>query len=386
MNNPITLSSQIKRGKVASKTSFFIGGFALSSWAPLVPYAKDRLNVDTQTLGTILLGLGLGAIVGMIVASILANKIGCRKVITSAAIGLAITLPLLAYLSSPIIFGFILFLFGLFIGVIDVTANIHGSQVQQLEQKPLMATFHGFYSIGGLLGVAITTLFLVFIYSSVLVASIFASIILICCIMRANANFLEKQKRVEVTPIFSIPKGIILIIGLLCSLVFLAEGAFLDWGAILLVQDKNTDLSLSGIGYVVFAFALTISRFTGDRLVSKFGEAKILFSGLFFTAIGIVLTAYSTILFTTLIAIAITGLAAGNVVPILFSLAAKQTEMPINTAISAVSFLGYLGILLGPAMIGYIANIIGLNTTFYVLGLTILMITIFVAISKKMTS
>lgn len=386
MSDPTDVSTQVKQGKVASKFSFFIAGFALSSWAPLVPYAKQRLNADTQTLGTILLCLGLGAVIGMPLASVLATKVGCRKVIIISAIGLVITLPLLAYLSSLFIFACILFLFGLCIGVIDVTANIHGTQVQVLAQTPLMSSFHGFYSIGGLLGVSVITLFLAGVYNSVFAAAILSSIILIGCIFRANSNFLKKQKTTEISPLFVLPKGIVLVIGLICLVVFLAEGAYLDWGAILLVHDKNTDLSISGIGYVVFALALTVSRFTGDYLVSKIGEIRMLFIGLCLTAVGILLTAYSTNLVSVLIAIAVTGLAAGNLVPILFSLTAKQTVMPISHAISAVSFLGYLGVLLGPAMIGYIADIISLNTTFYVLGLVTMVITALVAMGRKITN
>lgn len=386
MNKPIAPNTKIQQGKVASKLSFFIAGFGLSSWAPLVPYAKARLNADTQTLGTILLCLGLGAILGMALASVLANKSSCKKVITVSTIGLAISLPLLAYTSSPLIFALTLFFFGLSIGAIDVTANIHGSQVQELANTPLMSTFHGFYSIGGLLGVSVTTLFLAVINNTVLAAAILSSIILISCIIKASTNFLEQQNHSQTSALFSMPKGVVLITGFLCLLVFLVEGAFLDWGAILLVQDKNTDLHIAGIGYVVLALCLTISRFIGDRLVSKFGENKIVFIGLLITALGILLTASSTTLSGALIAIALTGLAAGNIVPILFSMTAKQTVMPVNNAISAVSFLGYLGILLGPAMIGYIAEIIGLNSTFFGLGLLSLMITILVMLRWKMKS
>lgn len=384
MTNSLDINVQIQRGKIASKLSFFIAGFALSSWAPLVPYAKDRLDADTNTLGTILLCLGLGAVLGMPLASVFASKVGCRKVIIIASIGLIITLPLLAYLTSLLMFAFVLFLFGLCIGAIDVTANIHGTQVQGLAKKPLMSSFHGFYSIGGLLGVSVVTLFLASIYSSVVAAALFSSIILIICIIFASTKFLEKQNATEKTPLFVLPRGVVFIIGLLCLLVFLAEGAYLDWGAILLVQDKNTDLSISGSGYVIFALALTISRFTGDYLVAKMGEIRMLFGGLCFTALGILLTAYSANLVSVLIAIGLTGLAAGNLVPILFSLTAKQTVMPISHAISAVSFLGYLGVLLGPAMIGYIADMIGLNPTFYVLGFMTLVITAIIALSRKM--
>lgn len=373
----------IRRGKWASKLSFFIAGFALSSWAPLVPYAKDRLHADTSLLGTILLFLGLGAVIGMPMASIFSNKFGCKKVTILASCGLVITLPLLAFLSTPVFFALALFFFGLSIGAIDVAANIHGTQVQTLAQTPLMSNFHGFYSIGGLVGVTFTTLFLAFIQSSVFFAALLTAFIILICMIVASFNFLPHQQPEEMPPLFVMPKGIVLIIGLLCLLVFLAEGAFLDWGAILLVQEKQVDLRIAGIGYVAFALALTISRFTGDKLVTRFGENKILFLGLFVTGIGLLLTALSSTMIFALLAISITGLAAGNLVPIIFSLTAKQTIMPVSNAISAVSFLGYLGVLLGPACIGYIAGFIGLNPTFYVLGGITIFSMMIVFFSKK---
>ncbi|WEH90975.1 MFS transporter (plasmid) [Acinetobacter soli] len=319
----------------------------------------------------------------MPMASIFSNKFGCRKVTILASCGLVITLPLLAFLSTPVFFALALFFFGLSIGAIDVAANIHGTQVQTLAQTPLMSNFHGFYSIGGLVGVTFTTLFLAFIQSSVFFAALLTAFIILICMIVASFNFLPHQQPEEMPPLFVMPKGIVLIIGLLCLLVFLAEGAFLDWGAILLVQEKQVDLRIAGIGYVAFALALTISRFTGDKLVTRFGENKILFLGLFVTGIGLLLTALSSTMIFALLAISITGLAAGNLVPIIFSLTAKQTIMPVSNAISAVSFLGYLGVLLGPACIGYIAGFIGLNPTFYVLGGITIFSMMIVFFSKK---
>lgn len=364
-------STLIDKGKLSTKLVFFVAGFGLSSWAPLVPFAKERLHADAATLGTILLFLGLGAAIGMPIAGMLSSKLGSRIVLLLGACGLILTLPLLAVISHSIILMLVLFIFGFSIGAIDVSANIHGTEVQDLAKKPLMSSFHGFYSIGGLVGVSCAT-FLIAMHVSIIVVTILCSVIIALCILAAFPKLLKTRPQ-QTQKLLVFPKGQVIIIGLLCLTIFLAEGALLDWGAILLSQVKNVQVEIAGIGYVCFALALTVSRFFGDNLVARFGEKQILLTGMILTGLGIVLIAFTESMIFVLASIILAGLAAGNVVPVLFSLAGKQRVMEVTHAISAISTLGYLGVLLGPAMIGYVAHFVGLNTSFYVLGILTLL-------------
>jgi MFS family permease len=146
--------------------------------------------------------------------------------------------------------------------------------------------------------------------------------------------------------------------------IFLAEGAMLDWSALLLSREKGVDQRFAGVGYSVFACAMTLIRFVGDRFVTRAGERVVLIAGFLITAAGLALAAWSSNLAVVYPAIAFAGLAAGNVVPILFSLAGRQTVMPPSQAIAAASMLGYLGVLLGPAVLGYAAHAVGLVDAF----------------------
>lgn len=369
----LTMGSSRKGTILSTKLSFFIAGFGYAAWAPLVPYAKERLSANTGTLGIIMLCLGLGAMIGMPTAGILANRIGCKKVIVGGAFGLIFLFPFLTLISNIYLFSFILFLFGLSLGAIDIAANVHAAKVQIELVKPLMPLFHGFYSIGGLVGVALLTVMLGLFNMDVVLAASIASLCIGVSLYFSMPNYMNTKEAHGTSPVFVWPKGSVIILGLLCLVIFLAEGALLDWGALLLIDYKGVDVNIAGIAYVIFALALAIARFTGTQIVLKFGENTVLFWGFIFTAIGLACTALSSSLYFVLTSILITGLAAGNVIPILFSLAGKQTIMPVSHAISAVGSLGYLGLLLGPAIIGYIAHGIGLNTTFYVIaGLTLI--------------
>ena len=356
----------LRGGKRATRLAFFIAGFAIACWAPLVPFAQARMQADAAELGTILLCLGLGAVIGMPAAGALSAKIGSGFVIMAGAAGLLISLPLLAFLSDPVLLGICLLLFGAALGAIDVAANIHGTEVQGAAGVPLMSGFHGLYSIGGLVGASGMTL-LIALGVNLLVAAGAAAALILLCIVAAAPGFFRTRSADE-HPLFIVPHGVVVVIGILALIVFLAEGAMLDWVALLLTQAKRVDVSISGIGYTLFALAMTIIRLVGDRIVARVGERNALLAGLAVTAIGIAIIALADPVPVVLAGIVLAGLAAGNVVPVLFTLAGRQTVMPAAHAIAAASALGYLGILMGPALIGYTAYFIGLAGAFAALA------------------
>lgn len=361
----------LRGGKRATRLAFFIAGFAIACWAPLVPFAQARMRADAAELGTILLCLGLGAVIGMPAAGALSARIGSRFVIMAGAAGLVIVLPLLALLSDPVLLGAGLLLFGAAIGAIDVAANIHGAQVQEAAGVPLMSGFHGLYSIGGLAGAGGMTALIAWGVGVLPAAGIAAALVLLC-ILRAAPGFFATRSA-EGGPLFILPRGVVLVIGLLSLILFLAEGAMLDWVALLLTQAKRVDVSVSGVGYTLFALAMTVSRLLGDRIVAGLGERRALVAGMAMTGVGIAVIALAGPVPIVLGGIVLAGLAAGNVVPVLFTLAGRQTTMPPAHAIAAASMLGYLGVLMGPALIGYAAYFIGLAGAFVALAALVLL-------------
>ncbi|MDL2210649.1 MFS transporter [Desulfovibrio sp. OttesenSCG-928-O18] len=360
----------LRGGKRATRLAFFIAGFGLACWAPLIPFAQERLEADPATLGTILLCLGLGAVIGMPASGALSGRIGSKPVILCGAIGLIVSVPLLAVLSNVFALGACLLLFGASIGAIDVAANIHGTEVQKAAAVPLMSGFHGMYSIGGLAGASGMTM-AVAAGLNIVVAAFLAAGIILVCLLFAAPGFIPTREA-EAQPLFVMPKGRVLVIGLLALVIFLGEGAMLDWSALLLTQVKQVDVRVSGAGYAVFSLAMVASRFVGDRIVFHAGERATLLAGLAFTGLGIALSAFAGPFAIVLMGMAVAGFAAGNIVPVLFTLAGRQRVMPASHAIAATSILGYTGVLLGPALIGYAANFIGLRIAFYALAVLLL--------------
>lgn len=376
--DPILHSNQKshRASRLATRLAFFVAGFAISCWAPLVPFVKDRIGADEAQLGSLLLCLGLGSVVAMPISGILSARIGSRPVILAGSLGMILFLPIIATAPTTWVLAIGLACFGAFLGALDVSANIHATEVQRIAKTPLMSNFHGFYSVGGLVGAGYMTA-LLSLKSPLLPAALSASLIMLIAVWFSSRGLLREQADdAEKSPFFVAPRGITLIIGILAFILFLVEGAILDWGAVMLSQERGFPQDKSGIGYTLFALAMTIGRLSGDLIIKRYGNTKILLTGSIITITGVALLVCHVSLLN-LIGFFLIGIGASNLVPILFTATANQKSMPSSHAISAVSMMGYAGILLGPAFVGYMGKGIGLDWAFIVMGICLLLVTAF---------
>jgi predicted MFS family arabinose efflux permease len=164
-------------------------------------------------------------------------------------------------------------------------------------------------------------------------------------------------------------------IGLLCFIMFLAEGSMLDWSALYLTTMRGMDHNQAGLGYALFSIAMTIGRLNGDRVVNAMGRYQVLLLGSLCAAIGLALAITIDSAIASLIGFMLVGVGASNVVPILFSAAGNQRVMPANLAIASVTTVGYAGILAGPAVIGLIAQVSSLTFALACVAALLLIVT-----------
>lgn len=357
--------------RLSTRIAFFVAGLAMAAWAPLVPYAKARTGVDESTLGLLLLALGAGSLVTMPLTGAIAARYGCRRVILLASVAVCVALPLLAQCATVPSMAMALFVFGAAIGTIDVAINIQAVIVEKASGRALMSGFHGFFSIGGIAGAGLVSA-LLWWQATPVVAALSAAVGVALLILFGGRGLLRYGDYGHGGSMFALPRGIVIVIGALCFLSFLAEGAMLDWSALLLATTRAVDTSVAGIGYAVFAAAMTLGRFNGDRIVQRFGPRPVLALGGTCAAAGFLLAALLPWSATTLIGFALVGLGCSNIVPILFTAAGNQKAMPSGAAISAISTLGYAGILIGPAGIGWIARAASLPLAFALLGVALI--------------
>jgi predicted MFS family arabinose efflux permease len=362
----IAMSADRPATRLATRLAFLATGIALSCWAPLVPFAKARLGVDEGQLGLLLLCLGFGSILAMPITGMLCARLGARPMILLGGVGAALLLPALAFANSPVALGAALLLFGAAIGTLDVAINAHAVEVEAAAKRPLMSGFHAQFSIGGFIGSGGMTL-LLSLGTAPLPAALCAGVLTLAIIGGASPGLL-RIKPAAGGAAFALPKGIVLLIAGLTAVTFLIEGAILDWSALLITSKNIVPASQGGVGYMLFSIAMTAGRLSGDAIVARLGPRRMLIVGGLVAVAGFVVLLAVPLRPIAMAGFLLIGLGAANLVPVLFSAAGRQRTMPPALAIAAVTTTGYAGILAGPAAVGFVAQALGLTTSFWLLA------------------
>ncbi|EJM68616.1 MFS transporter [Pseudomonas sp. GM55] len=360
--------------QMSTRIAFFIAGFGIAAWAPLVPYAKARAGLDEGTLGLLLLSLGVGSILAMPLAGMLASRFGCRKVATGGTLLICLALPLLATVTSTPALIAALFIFGAGLGTVDSTVNLQAVIVERASGKHMMSGFHGLFSLGGIVGAAGVS-GLLGLGISPLGATLVVIVLLLIALAKAVPHLLPYGSESS-GPAFAVPHGIVLFIGGMCFIVFLAEGAALDWSAVFLAQERGIDTAYAGLGYAAFALTMTVGRLTGDKIVRRLGATRVIVFGGLTAAAGLFLATFASSWEAALVGYALLGAGCSNIVPVLYTAVGKQTVMPESIAVPAITTLGYAGILAGPAVIGFIAHGSSLSFAFALMAVLLVAVAI----------
>ena len=385
---------ELQKARSATQFIFLVCGIGMASWAPMVPYAKDRLGLDDAQLGLLLLLLGGGALLTMPLSGVLVNRFGSRAVMMAAIGMVAVTLPLLLLLPSVTAMAVTLFLFGAGIGTTDVAMNAHGVQVQNLYGRPIMSSLHGLFSVGGLVG-SLGLGFLIKLGLPPIDAAISIAVLLAVIAAIQYKRLLTSQREKEAVGRFSAVEGdqpenrgqlpwlhgSVLFLGVMCFVAFLSEGAMLDWGAVFLRDVKGVSAELSGAGYAAFSIAMAAMRLLGDGIVTRMSGEKVVIYGSLIGAAGLCLTMMSPWVLGALAGFVLLGIGAANIVPVFFSEAGRLPGIPPAIGIPAITTMGYAGQLAGPALLGFIAFYFSLPTAFGFLAL--MLVGVAVAFSMK---
>jgi MFS family permease len=356
--------------QIATRILFFVAGLSMAAWAPLVPFAKARLGLNDGTLGLLLLCLGGGSMVAMPLSGALAERFGCRRVLVASTLSICVALPLLATAPSLSLLMAVLAGFGAGVGMVSSVINIQAVIVERASGRSMMSGFHGLFSVGGIVGAGGVSAQLSRGVSPLgAVLCVAAAIVL--ALLLAAPNLLPYGSE-RSGPAFAIPHGVVLFIGLLCFIVFMTEGSVLDWSAVFLSSVRGMDASHAGIGYAAFALMMTGGRLCGDGIVGRLGGKKIIAIGGCVAATGFALTVLVPYWQAALFGYALVGAGCSNIVPVLYSAAGRQATMPENIAVPAVSTMGYTGILMGPAAIGFVAHATSLPVAFLIIAILLL--------------
>lgn len=347
--------------RIAVSAIFFVNGFSFASWVPHIPTVQARLGLSAGQLGLALLGVAAGSLVSMPIAGAQVARWGSRAVtlVTSLLLCPIVVLPVHA--PSLPWFAVMLVAFGAATGAMGVAMNAHAVAVERRMRRSVMSSFHGLFSLGGLVGSggSILALSCGLTPSQHMVLAGSLGLITVIGVSRSLLpGFADVGGAAQTT--FALPKGALLLLGGLAFFVLVVEGAMADWSAVYLRQSLKAEVGIAGAGYAVFSLAMSLGRLTGDRLVAVVGPERLVRVGGVLAAIGLggALLLHHPV--AALVGFTCVGLGLSNLIPVLFSAASRTPGSSPGVSIASVSTAGYCGFLVGPPVVGFLADQLGL--------------------------
>ncbi|SDW33554.1 Fucose permease [Hydrobacter penzbergensis] len=363
----ITATSSRRSHRWAVAVFFFLAGLCFASWASRIPDIKQKLELNDAGLGAVLVALPVGLMTSLPIAGWLVSRWGSKKVVILAATGYPLTLVFLGAVQHSWQLAAVLFVFGLFGNLFNISVNTQAVGVEALYKRPIMASFHGTWSLAGFSGAAIGTLAvsgsLAPLYHFALICS---AVILALLVTRTYLLPTDAGKSSQ--PIFAKPDAAILKLGLIAFGSMVCEGTMFDWSGVYFQKVVMVPEQQITLGYVAFMSTMAGGRFIGDRLTARLGAKRMLQCSGLVIAVGL----FTAVLFPTVIpataGFLLVGIGVSSVVPLVYSSAGKSKTMLPGVALAAVSTIGFFGFLFGPPLIGFIAQAASLRVSFSVIA------------------
>ena len=399
---------RLRRAALATALVFAVSGFVAATWVSRLPATRDRLGASAAELGLVLLAPGIGSLLSMPFSGRWCRRFGSRLVVAATTVAACAVLVALAVVPNLVALGLGLFVWGSFYGSWDVAMNVHGSAVEQRAGREWMPRYHACWSVGGIAGAAFGALAA---HTGSPLALHF-SVVAICCVALvalALRSFIEDRVEVVAHPPGpapgvpdphppvpgppvgersprrdSMPAGVhsptpgprrarvitgrLLLVGVVTLCATTLEGAAADWLALFLTDERGATASLAAAGYAVFAVAMAAGRFSGTAVAERLGRHGAVRAGGLVSLAGVLLTVLGPGLAGAYAGAALWALGVCLVFPAAVSAGGETPGRPAD-AIAAVTTIGYGGFLIGPPLIGLLADQVGLGRALLVLCL-----------------
>ena len=358
--------------RLAVSAMFIVNGMLLGAWAARVPAFVEQFDLDPAGLAQVLLCLAAGAIVSFPLAGRLSDRIGAATATRVLVVLYALGLPLLAIAPSVVGLAVLLAVFGAAHGAMDVTMNAWATEVERAQERPILSSFHAMWSLGAGLGAASGWWA---VQAGLSPGPHFVAVAVIATVPGLWIAARPWQStRASAQTGFALPSRSLLLVGGVALCASIGEGAMVDWSAVFLTVIAEADEATAALGYGVYSVAMVVARLSADRMIAILGPvatARICGS---LAALGLAIAILGASLTAGLIGFSLVGLGYSVMVPLAFSRAANQPGVPAGRALASVATLGYGGMLLGPVLIGGIAQVTSLAVGFGLLAVMALLI------------
>lgn len=347
--------SHPRRARIGVSVVFAVCGAGFATWAARVPAAQQRLGLDAGGLAVGLFGLAAGSVTALLAAGPLIARTGSRRAALAGAAVLCAGLPAAALAPDLPWFTVVLLVLGAGNGLLDVAMNTHAARVEQAYGRPIFAGFHAWWNVGALAGAGAGALL-----AAVPIGVHFpvAGAVLLVVAAGATRAFLTGPDAGQGTA-FAFPGRALLPLGVIAFCGFLAEGTVNDWGAVHLERSTGAGAAVASLGFVAFSAAMIVVRLGADRVVAAAGAPRVLRWSCGLAGAGFVLVVAAPTPVVGIAGLAVVGLGLAAIVPLAWSAAGARDPATASRAIAGVATCGYLGFLVGPVLVGAVADAAG---------------------------
>ena len=363
---------------------FSINAILFAFWITRIPEVKNNLALSDGDLGMVLFAMPVGALLAMLTVSMLVGRFGAVNVTLFSAAGYiaCMAFPLMA--TSFWMLAASLFFVGLFMGAMDIAMNAVASLLEKEHETTIMSTCHGFFSLGGMIGAAVGSLLIALSVDAVvqMLAGMVAVSLLLFLVLRPVLKTVVEEEA-DTESHFALPGKALIGLAVVAFCSMQGEGGVADWSAVYMEQVVRAADYTWGLAFTGFSLSMTLVRFAGDSIVARTGAKKVivLASGGVVLGLALLLPAYTWL---SIAGFSIAGFGYALLVPVVFSEAGKQPGVNPSKGIAAVATVGYFGFLVGPVLIGGIAEVFGLTTGFiYLITFTGLALVGYIFIERK---
>jgi len=352
-------SPQAARGAVTAV--FAINGVLFGAWAARIPAIRDRVGLSDGELGLVLACIAVGAIAAMPLAGAAGARFGSRRATRGALLLACVAVGVIALAPSFLTIAALAVFLGMTMGALDVSMNAHGVAVETQYGRPILSSFHAAFSLGGLAGGALGALAAAAGLDVRVHLALVAFVSLVIGLLWSRRFLGADVDAVGAAdPTFVRPPAKLIPLGLLAFACLLIEGASGDWSGVYMRDELGTSAGVAALGFTAFNLTMTAGRIVGDRLVARFGSVTVVRAGGAIAAAGFALALAAATPAAAIAGFACLGAGMSGVVPIVFRSAGQVGGMAPQLGLAAVSSTGYLGFMVGPPVIGGIAELVGL--------------------------
>lgn len=364
----IALQPSRRSLRIAVSALFFVQGLCFASWASRIPGIQQSLQLSNTALGLVLLALPVGSLVALPLSGWLVARYGSRKVALYSLILYCLLLLSIGYAASTAALVACLTIFGMAGNTSNIAINTQAVGVEAIYRRPIMASFHGLWSLAGFTAAGIGS---VMMARHVRPAQHFLliTLLLLAATFVCYAYLLKEEKgAVRTTPFFVRPGPGLVRLGLIAFCCMICEGAMFDWSGIYFREVVQAGQDRIGAGYTAFMCTMAAGRFLADRLVGRYGIRRTLLCSGLLIAAGLSLAVGFPLFLPAVAGFLLVGLGVSAVIPLVYSESGRSGEMAAGTALASVSSIGFLGFLLGPPMMGAVSGFSGLRMAFLIIA------------------